>query len=366
MEQVLKSIIKNAKDFPALPSTTLKVLQLLTNEVPDYKTLAKLISTDVSIATGVLKTANSPFYGQKNEVVNIEQAISVLGINKLKNITLSLSVINIFPREHLNYYSELFNTSLATSIAAEMIGKCFPFKSKPEIFLAGLLSKIGMFVLLRYLTDQYMSVIENAKKRGLKLDIVEEALIGSTHIDIGLLVAKKWNLPEPVIQTIRYHNTIVEAENTVTDEDNLNLIKTIYLSWLSINIFTGWDKAYSTHFFKKEFVRLTKKDEKVAFKFLNELPNAVSKYAESYNVRGCYIPSFDKIKSMYVDELIENRFKFEKTYNELNYVLSVLRKKNKSLTEVNSELNDSKSQMEAIIAKLFDKYGESEASEIIE
>ena len=34
-----------------------------------------------------------------------------------------------------------------------------------------------MFVLLRYLTDQYMNVITNAKKRALKLDIVEEAKV---------------------------------------------------------------------------------------------------------------------------------------------------------------------------------------------
>ena len=336
MEKNLKSIIANAKDFPALPSTTLKVLQMVNDENVGYKSLAKLISTDVAIATGILKTANSPYYAQRNEISSIEQALSILGMKRIKNVTLSLSVINMFPRKQLKFYSELFNTSLASSVAAEMISKCFHFKEKPEIFLAALLSKIGMFVLLRYLTDDYMNVISNAKKRGLKLEVVEEALIGSSHIDIGLLVGKKWNLPENILQTIRYHNDISKAEtsDTIVDDD-LTLVKTIYLSWLATNIFTGWDRAYSIHLFKKEFSRLTGREEKIAMKLVNELPVAVGKYAEAYNVRGCYLPSFEKVKSTALDEMIENRFKFEKTYNELNYVLSVLRKKNKSLLEVN-------------------------------
>ena len=357
MKQILSSIISNAKDFPALPSATLRVLQLTNDENTTYKHLAKIISTDVSLATGILKTANSPYYGTTNEITNIEQALSILGFKRIKNITMSLSVINMFPKEHLKYYSELFNVSLASSVAAEMISKCFSFEKKPEIFLTSLLSKIGMFVLLRYLTDQYMNVIKQAQKRGLELEIVEEAIIGSTHIEVGEMVGQKWNLPENIMQTIRFHRNIIDAENNTTlAPDNLSVIKTIYLSWIAADIFTGWNRAYKIHLFKREFARLTGREEKTAIKLLTELPDAFSKFSEIYNLRSGYLPSFDKVRVQAVDETIENQHKYEQTYSELNYVHSILHKKTQSLQQVNSELHISKSVMENLLNKLHEKH----------
>ena len=51
---------------------------------------------DQALATKVLRTANSAFYGFPRKITTINYAIVVLGLNNIKNIVLSSAIINGF------------------------------------------------------------------------------------------------------------------------------------------------------------------------------------------------------------------------------------------------------------------------------
>ncbi len=58
--------------------------------------LAKIIEKDPSLSSKILKLVNSAYYNLPQKVHNFEQAISLLGIDAIKNLALSASVYQVF------------------------------------------------------------------------------------------------------------------------------------------------------------------------------------------------------------------------------------------------------------------------------
>jgi HD-like signal output (HDOD) protein len=61
----------------------------------DVREIVDMVEKDQAIAAKVLKVANSTFYRRIKEISTIRDAVVVLGLNGLKSIVLSISVINI-------------------------------------------------------------------------------------------------------------------------------------------------------------------------------------------------------------------------------------------------------------------------------
>ncbi len=62
----------------------INLFQLMESEDPDFKKLAAVIGPDVSISFRLLSYLNSPFFGLSRKIQSIDQAIALLGWNKLK------------------------------------------------------------------------------------------------------------------------------------------------------------------------------------------------------------------------------------------------------------------------------------------
>ena len=62
----------------------INLFQLMESEDPDLKEIAAAIGSDVSISFRLLSYLNSPFFGLSRKIQSIDQAIALLGWNKLK------------------------------------------------------------------------------------------------------------------------------------------------------------------------------------------------------------------------------------------------------------------------------------------
>ena len=92
----IEEALRKVTDIPTLPATVLQVLQLLEFSDCSVTDLAKIIIHDPPMAAKVLKIANSAFYGHRQSIGTINQAITVLGFATLKNALLSMSVFDLF------------------------------------------------------------------------------------------------------------------------------------------------------------------------------------------------------------------------------------------------------------------------------
>src|SRR5882672_4316133 len=69
-----------------------RLMASLAHEDVSFAKVADLIEKDTVLAGNILRLVNSALYGLPGTVNSIRHAVSLLGINKLRNSTLSMSV----------------------------------------------------------------------------------------------------------------------------------------------------------------------------------------------------------------------------------------------------------------------------------
>ncbi len=192
-EQLDREISQGEIELPMLPAVAAKVLSSSVDERADALSLADLIRQDQTLATHVLRVVNSPGFRGTIEIVSLQQAITRLGMERIREIALSASVKKtLFKKGAYQHVAQAaWKTALAASLWSKEVARAC--RKNVEIgYLCGLLHNIGVPVVLNHLD------------RIAPLSSTEELmqLIGDESSRTGEMLARRWKLPEAVAITI--------------------------------------------------------------------------------------------------------------------------------------------------------------------
>jgi diguanylate cyclase (GGDEF)-like protein len=237
----LKDISKKIGRLPTLPGVAMKILRAMGRDTPDIREISEIISLDAPLSAKVLKMVNSPFYGLSNKITSVHQAMVYLGLNTVKNLALSFSLLRTF--EHKNKssfnYVQFSKDSLVGAIAAKLIAEKTNRQHGENAFFLGLLQNIGLPIMAESMPVQYEEVIMKTKSNSASLHEVESQLLGLNHMEVGEYVTHAWGLPAKLTVPIGAHH--IPRRLTSSSEDIESLTKTLHLSSLYINLFNGSD-----------------------------------------------------------------------------------------------------------------------------
>ncbi|MGE3536726.1 MAG: HDOD domain-containing protein [Candidatus Tectimicrobiota bacterium] len=188
-------------ELPLLPHVASQVLALSASADSSAQALAALIHRDQAIAANVLRVANSPLYRPRVPIVSLQQAISRLGLQLLRDIVISISmrsrVFNV-----PSYAAEaraLWHHAVETAAyAREIARQCR--RNVEGAFLSGLLHDVSKPVLLLALAD-----IQGSTATPLPPETVALAL-DVYHTRVGALLASTWALPAETCASLIYHH----------------------------------------------------------------------------------------------------------------------------------------------------------------
>lgn len=215
----IDKILDRVRDFPTLPTMFVKLLDMIANPNTNIQDLAVLISKDVAIASKVLQVVNSPLYGLLNRVDTISQAIFYIGFNEIRNICLAVSVIEVFKSVSAGSkfnIVELWKHSIAVGTITRLVGLSAKVGNLDNYFVAGIMHDIGKLFFIKFFSNKYLELIEEAYEESLPLETLEKKYFGINHLILGELIAKKWNLPTSLSNTIRYHGVgLTDAFDTI-------------------------------------------------------------------------------------------------------------------------------------------------------
>jgi putative nucleotidyltransferase with HDIG domain len=196
------------QEFATLPAVATKVLNLLEDDNVEIKDISSVIETDASLTLKILRVANSPLYATRAEINSIQQAIMNLGLNRLTNIVLGVSIFSKFLISSNKDIAGLVERFWWHSSSTGMIAKSLTVKInkffKETEFIGGLLHDIGKLALIQYDSNDYKKVIDLVSK-GYEDVKAETEVYGADHTEVGYEIAKLWKLPEELTQIIRYH-----------------------------------------------------------------------------------------------------------------------------------------------------------------
>src|SRR5439155_24931738 len=119
-EHALRSLEKLPPFSPVLN----RLLATLAREDVSFAKLADLIENDTVLAGNVLKLVNSALYGRKGSVNSVRHAVSILGVTKLRNAALGMSITRMWSAIHTPaaWSMARFNQhSIAAALLADLL-----------------------------------------------------------------------------------------------------------------------------------------------------------------------------------------------------------------------------------------------------
>jgi HD-like signal output (HDOD) protein/CheY-like chemotaxis protein len=202
----LTQVVSRLKSIPSLPASYQAMMAELGELEPRLVKLAELISRDMGMTAKCLQLVNSAFFGLRTPVSSAHQAISLIGLDRLKSLILSNHIFSefktgIFDAKEVGW---LWEHSFAVSVSARKVAVALhaPPKDTEDAVAAGLLHDTGKLVLAACMGAEYKIVLDMVDKVGVSLVEAEREVIGADHGEVGAYLLGIWGLPDAIVEAV--------------------------------------------------------------------------------------------------------------------------------------------------------------------
>jgi HD-like signal output (HDOD) protein len=212
----IEQIIQQVGELPPLPQAAQKALALIRDPKSSMSEVSNALVVDQVMTSLVLRWANSAYYGLRNPVTTVQQAVTYLGQNTIQSLILAASVASFFDRPVPGYAldrGDLWKHAIGVAAGARIIAARKSAKLAEEAYHAGLLCDIGKLafeVLLR------IAQIPMNEWRGRSFTDLEMYYFGVDHAALGAEMVRRWNLPASLQAAVAHHHHPSQAgENSL-------------------------------------------------------------------------------------------------------------------------------------------------------
>jgi HD-like signal output (HDOD) protein len=204
----------------------------LANEDVSFAKISDLIEKDTALAGNVLRLVNSALYGLRGTVNSIRHAVSLLGIAKLRNATLSMSVARMWSQVKTppGWSMARFNLhSVGVAILADLLTQQRDVQYGEGAFAAGLFHDLGLLLVALGLPEEYKQITLLHKQSPKWIIEYEQQVLGLTHLELSAEALAVWNLPEPIQTAVRFAET-PDLDPTVVPSDGISLSRVLNIA----------------------------------------------------------------------------------------------------------------------------------------
>lgn len=196
--------------LPSPKGAALQVLLLCQKDDVTNQELAHAIKADPALSARLIKLANSPVAHQVRPVASVVDAVVVLGINTVRQMVLGLSLVDGSRNMACSKfdYQHFWSHSLLTAIAAQnlFLLKGVGSVAAEEIFILGLLGRVGSLALATAYPQEYSVILEKVEENSeTKLIDLERAEFGFDHNLLSKEMLAAWRMPNAFQAAILYY-----------------------------------------------------------------------------------------------------------------------------------------------------------------
>lgn len=213
-QTILKHLIK-VKNLPTLPEVMTKILHTIDSDKSSAKDLGNVISNDQSVASRVLRLANSAYFGVSRTIDTVHSAIVIIGFNTVRQLALATTTYLAFNAPNqtgLLNKGKFWRHSIASAKAAALIATKCNLPNRDRLFTAGLLHDIGRIVLDMIYHEKYQEILKKVEEDGIALTDAEKSEFEMDHAEIGGFLSNRWHFPEGLREPIGFHHAIHGAK----------------------------------------------------------------------------------------------------------------------------------------------------------
>ncbi len=188
-------------DMPGVSPQGLEVMELVSIDDPDLHKIEEKIMQDPALAGTVIRYANSPLYRRRDEITNVPNALTMLG---LKNVRSAVVMATLHAVTDAN--SKVNNAVWQHGQTIAMLCKMIAMKVKPTVAddaeFVGLVHDLGALVLSSNLGEQYEAAYQRSLDENVNLETIEKESFGIQHDQVMEHLANQLRLPERLKQIV--------------------------------------------------------------------------------------------------------------------------------------------------------------------
>lgn len=216
MSEQIQDILDDVEHLVSLPAACVRLNELIDDPTSSADDISRVINQDVALTARLLRVANSPLYGFSNQIDTVTRAVTVLGTQQVRDLSLATAAVKTFdgiPNDLVSVESFWEHSILCALCARHLAMECIK-RQREAVFVAGLLHDIGQLVLYHLLPDLSRQVLETCLDGPNELESqeAERDIIGFDHAEVGGELAHRWALPTLIQECIAYHHNPAEAQ----------------------------------------------------------------------------------------------------------------------------------------------------------
>lgn len=216
MSERLQDLLDNVEHLVSLPAAYVRINELVDDPASTADDIGRVITQDVALTARLLRVANSPLYGLTSQVDTVSRAVTVLGMQQVRDLALASSAVKTFegiPNQLVSMESFWEHSILCALCARTLAMECLK-RQREAVFVGGLLHDIGQLVLYHFLPDLSRQTLEACLDGPNELESqeAERDIFGFDHAEVGGELAQRWSLPTNIQECIAYHHNPAQAK----------------------------------------------------------------------------------------------------------------------------------------------------------
>jgi len=224
-QESVTELLGDVKGLASPPDVCLRLFELIHSPSSGAKEISGVISVDPNLTTRLLRMANSSFYNFSRKIDTITRAVTVIGNAELYQLVLSISAVKTFntiPNE-LVKMETFWKHSVYTALLARALAVRANVLHPERLFVAGLMHDIGSIILYHQRPDAMRDILLVAEGDEEVLYQAELERFHFSHASIAGHLMDQWQLPEELIEAVKWHHDPGQANVARTEAHILYL-----------------------------------------------------------------------------------------------------------------------------------------------
>ncbi len=200
----LDELLAQPKALPPAPTVASRLIQTLDDPDVDLQTLADLIETDPVLTARIIRQANSAFFGLLRPVGHPREAISMLGLVKVRAMALAALLQDSYAAAPGIDLEQFWRYSLTTANLARYVAAPLGVDDS-SVYTAGLIHGIGELVMHVGMPERMVAINAKVSPFDLRRARFEEAELGYHYARVGASLARQWRFPKRMVAGLENH-----------------------------------------------------------------------------------------------------------------------------------------------------------------
>lgn len=192
--------------LPSPKGVALALLEICRREDVPIAEIIKLVQTDPVLSGRLIQRANTANHAGR-AVTSVAEAVSRIGLSTVRQLSLGFSLVDQYQKNSCKEfdYQKFWSHSLLMAIALQELGKTTQVSAPDELFVCGLMARIGSLALATIYPDKYSDLIAK-QTPDISLIELEQQHLGTNQNELTAAMLINFGIPKIFVESIYYHD----------------------------------------------------------------------------------------------------------------------------------------------------------------